>query len=71
MLLAYKQIKIGGMTCVNCQHKIEQRLRNTAGVIKAAGTHCQTDLNRVENNDCLYQASSESIYKGCSDFCCF
>lgn len=27
-----KQLKIGGMTCVNCQNKIERKLRNTAGL---------------------------------------
>lgn len=27
-----KKIKIGKMTCVNCQNKIEKKLRNTAGI---------------------------------------
>lgn len=27
-----KQLHVGGMTCVNCQNKIEQKLQNTAGV---------------------------------------
>lgn len=27
-----KQLKIGGMTCIHCEHKIAQKLRNTAGV---------------------------------------
>lgn len=30
-----KSLRIGGMTCVSCQTKIEKKLRNTAGVIKA------------------------------------
>ena len=30
-----KKLRIGGMTCVNCQNKIEKKLRNTAGVQKA------------------------------------
>ena len=29
-----KKLHIGGMTCVNCQNKIERKLRNTAGVKK-------------------------------------
>lgn len=33
--ILHKQLKIGGMTCVNCQNKIEQALRNTAGIVKA------------------------------------
>ncbi|MDR2655549.1 MAG: sulfite exporter TauE/SafE family protein [Oscillospiraceae bacterium] len=27
-----KRLKIGGMTCINCQNKIERKLRNTAGI---------------------------------------
>lgn len=27
-----KRLKIGGMTCIGCQNKIERKLRNTAGV---------------------------------------
>jgi sulfite exporter TauE/SafE/copper chaperone CopZ len=27
-----KRLKIGGMTCINCQNKIERKLRNAAGV---------------------------------------
>lgn len=29
-----KKLRIGGMTCVNCQNTIEKKLRNTAGVQK-------------------------------------
>lgn len=32
MSLIKKQFRIGGMTCVNCQNKIEKKLRHTAGV---------------------------------------
>lgn len=31
-----KKLRIGGMTCVNCQNKIEQKLRNTAGIRKVS-----------------------------------
>jgi sulfite exporter TauE/SafE/copper chaperone CopZ len=34
--LKTKKLRIDGMTCVNCQNKIERRLRNTAGIEKAA-----------------------------------
>lgn len=30
-----KKIRIGGMTCISCQNKIEKKLRNTAGIEKA------------------------------------
>lgn len=29
------QLHIGGMTCVNCQNKIEKKLQNTAGIVSA------------------------------------
>jgi sulfite exporter TauE/SafE/copper chaperone CopZ len=33
--LKTKELHIGGMTCVNCQNRIEKKLRNTAGVRNA------------------------------------
>lgn len=30
-----KRLRISGMTCVNCQNKIQKKLRNTAGIKKA------------------------------------
>lgn len=36
MSLISTQLHIGGMTCVNCQTKIEQKLRNTAGTLKVS-----------------------------------
>lgn len=30
-----KKLRIGGMTCANCQNKIQKKLRNTAGIEKA------------------------------------
>lgn len=30
--LKTKQLKIGGMTCISCQNKIERKLQNTAGI---------------------------------------
>ncbi|MGN0341647.1 MAG: sulfite exporter TauE/SafE family protein [Roseburia sp.] len=32
MTMIKKRLRIGGMTCVNCQNKIEQKLKKTAGV---------------------------------------
>lgn len=39
--IIHKTLRIGGMTCVNCQSRIEQKLRNTAGV-KAVSVRYQT-----------------------------
>ncbi|WP_037585906.1 sulfite exporter TauE/SafE family protein [Stenoxybacter acetivorans] len=33
--LKTKRLRIGGMTCISCQNKIERKLRNTAGVKSA------------------------------------
>lgn len=33
------RLRIGGMTCVNCQNKIEKKLRCTAGIL-SAGVSC-------------------------------
>lgn len=30
-----KKLRIGGMTCISCQEKIQKKLRNTAGITKA------------------------------------
>lgn len=35
MSLICKQLRIGGMTCINCQNKIERKLKHTAGITKA------------------------------------
>lgn len=32
MSVIQKRLRIGGMSCVNCQNKIEEKLKNTAGV---------------------------------------
>ena len=34
--LQERSFRVGGMTCVNCQNRIEKKLKNTAGVQKAA-----------------------------------
>ncbi|MDR2517072.1 MAG: heavy-metal-associated domain-containing protein, partial [Spirochaetaceae bacterium] len=34
--IVVKELRIGGMTCVNCQSRIERTLKNTAGVEDAA-----------------------------------
>src|SRR5665647_3533018 len=33
--LTTKTFKISGMTCINCQNKIERELKNTKGIINA------------------------------------
>lgn len=33
--IVHKRLRIGGMSCINCQKKIAHKLRSTAGIIKA------------------------------------
>ena len=55
--ILHKTLRIGGMTCVNCQHKIEQTLRGIDGVVKVSvsynkGTaHITYDTDRVSLRD--------------------
>ena len=39
--LMKKTLRIGGMTCVSCQNKIEKKLRNTAGIESAVVSYNQ------------------------------
>ena len=32
--MKHQKIYVNGMTCINCQNKIEQELKNTAGISK-------------------------------------
>lgn len=41
MRVVNKQLRIGGMTCVNCQNKIEQKLYNTAGITEVAVSYSE------------------------------
>lgn len=34
--IVHRRLRIGGMTCINCQNKIEKKLCNTAGVVEAS-----------------------------------
>lgn len=54
MSFVTKRVRIGGMTCVNCQNKIEQKLRTTAGV-KGAVVSYQTGMAEITyDNDLIH-----------------
>lgn len=36
-----KHLTIGGMTCINCQNKIQKKLQNTKGIIKASVSYAE------------------------------
>ena len=49
----HKKLRIGGMTCVNCQNRIEQKLRNTAGVVSASVSYETGAADVVYDTDIL------------------
>ncbi len=47
---------IGGMTCVNCQNRIEKRLKATAGIIYAQVSYSTGTANVTYNSAALSTA---------------
>ncbi|MDR0819118.1 MAG: sulfite exporter TauE/SafE family protein, partial [Oscillospiraceae bacterium] len=56
--LRTRKLRIGGMTCVNCQNKIEKKLRKTSGVLKAEVSYSAGNAVVTYNPDVV---SLESI----------
>ena len=48
-----KRLRIGGMTCVSCQNKIEKKLRNTAGIKSAKVSYKAGTADLVYDNDLI------------------
>lgn len=48
-----KRLYIGGMTCVNCQNKIEKKLRNTAGIQSAKASYSEGTVDLTYDADFL------------------
>lgn len=45
------RLHIGGMTCVNCQNKIEKTLNHTAGVISTSVSYNNATADIVYNEE--------------------
>lgn len=56
-------LRIGGMTCVSCQNKIEQRLRDTAGVKRAVVSYGKGTAEIDYDTDLISLKSISSIIK--------
>ncbi len=56
-------LTIGGMTCVNCQNKIEEALRNTVGVSKACVSYGKGKAEIEYNPKLLTRKRIESIIR--------
>ncbi|WP_143319483.1 sulfite exporter TauE/SafE family protein [Clostridium sp. HBUAS56010] len=50
-------LRIGGMTCISCQNKIEKKLRNTAGIVNAEVSYNKGTASITYDTDIIsYQA---------------
>lgn len=48
-----RRLRIGGMTCISCQNKIEKKLRNTAGIKSAKVSYSAGTADIVYDNDLI------------------
>ncbi|GHV07229.1 hypothetical protein FACS1894217_07590 [Clostridia bacterium] len=58
-----KKFKIGGMTCINCQNRIEKALKNTPGVFKATVSHAKGTAEVLYRPDKVSPAMLEAVVK--------
>ena len=59
-----KKIRIGGMTCISCQNKIEKKLRNTAGIEKAEVSYSAGTAVITFDTDIISYKSIVGIIEG-------
>jgi copper chaperone CopZ len=53
MSVIRKRLCIGGMTCVNCQNKIEHKLKHTAGIQKVSVSYKTGFADIVYDSDMI------------------
>lgn len=58
-----KQLRIGGMTCVSCQNKIEKKLRNTAGVKSTKVSYSSRIADIIYDTDIISLRDISAIIK--------
>ncbi|HWQ50170.1 MAG TPA: sulfite exporter TauE/SafE family protein [Terriglobales bacterium] len=56
-----RRLRIGGMTCVNCQNKIENKLRNTAGVKSATVSYSAGTADVAYDTDILTHSDISAV----------
>lgn len=56
-----KRLRIGGMSCINCQNKIEYKLRNTAGIQEAAVSYYTGFADITYDSDVIAQKDIQAI----------
>lgn len=60
-IIKTRVLKIGGMTCVSCQNKIEKKLQNTAGIINAEVSYNAGTANVTYDTDIISYKSIVGI----------
>lgn len=58
-----KKLKIGGMTCINCQNKIENKLRNTAGIKSVNVSYSKGTAEIVYDIDIISLKNIQAVIK--------
>lgn len=56
-----KRLAISGMTCINCQNKIQKKLKNTEGIIKASVSYSEGTADITYYSDILSPERISSI----------
>lgn len=56
-----KRLRIGGMSCINCQNKIAYKLRNTAGIQEAAVSYYTGFADITYDSDVIAQKDIQAI----------
>ena len=56
------QLHIAGMTCISCQNKIENKLRNTAGIKSVKVSYSDGIANIVYDNDIITLIRTYNCY---------
>lgn len=59
--IAHEKLRIHGMTCVNCEHKIEHKLRDTPGIVKVHVSYNSASANIAYNPDVISLADIMDI----------
>jgi sulfite exporter TauE/SafE/copper chaperone CopZ/plastocyanin domain-containing protein len=60
-IIKTRVLRIGGMTCVSCQNKIEKKLQNTAGIINAEVSYNAGTANVTYDTDIISYKSIVGI----------
>ncbi len=59
--LTTRTFKIAGMTCVNCQNKIEREFKNTKGIISIKVNYSNSTANITFDSSVIRFASIEKL----------